>query len=61
MQEELMEKLDYFLWLLIKQIETDTFIIPTNYYLELLKKYDMKNSKIISIPMTSNLLIDKYE
>lgn len=61
MQEELMEKLDYFLWLLIKQIETDTFITPTSYYLELLKKYDMKNLKIISIPMTSNLLINKYE
>lgn len=31
------------------------------YCLDLLKKFEMKDSKSISTPMTSNMLIDKYE
>ncbi|XP_050918918.1 secreted RxLR effector protein 161 [Lathyrus oleraceus] len=57
----LMEELTYFLGLQIKQVEEGTFISQTKYCLELLKKFDMKDSKIISTPTTLNVLIDKDE
>lgn len=57
----MMGYLSYFLVLQIKQTETNMFISQKKYCLELLKKYDMKDSKRISTSMTSNLLIDKDE
>lgn len=45
----------------IKQMESGAFICQTKYCLELLKKYHMKNSKIISILMALKLLIEKDE
>lgn len=56
-----MGEITYFLGLQIKQAEEGTFIIQTKYFLELLKKFDMKDSKSILTPMTSNVLIDKDE
>lgn len=57
----LMEELKYFLGLQIKQTKSSTFISKEKYYFELLKKYDIKGSKSISTPITSNLLKDKDE
>lgn len=54
-----MGDLTYFLGLQIKQTEEGTFISQTKYCLELLKKFDMQNSKSISALMASNFLIDK--
>ncbi|XP_058781059.1 uncharacterized mitochondrial protein AtMg00810-like [Vicia villosa] len=57
----LIGELTYFLGLQIKQDEVGIFISQTKYYLELLKKFDMKDSKSISTPMKSIVLIDKDE
>lgn len=42
-------------------MKSGTIIIHTKYCLELLKKNDMKNLKIISTHMVSNVLIDEDE
>lgn len=55
----LMGELTYFLGLQIKQAKKDIFISQTIYCLELLKKFDMKDSKSISTSMPLNMLIDK--
>lgn len=57
----LMGELIYFLGLQIKQAEEGTFISQTKYFLELLKKFEMKDLKSISTPMDLNVLIDKDE
>lgn len=57
----LSRELNYFLGFQIKQMENETFINHTKYYLKLLKKYDMNNSKTVSTPMALNILIDKDE
>lgn len=56
-----MGELTYFLGLQIKQDEEGTFISQTKYCLDLLKKFEIKDSKTISTPMASNVLIDKDE
>lgn len=56
-----MGELNYFLGLQIKQMESDIIICQQIYCLELLKKYDIKNSKTILTLMASNMLIDKDE
>lgn len=53
----LMGVLTYFLGLHIKQGEEGTFISQTKYCLDLLKKFEMKDSKTITTPITSNMLI----
>ncbi|KAI5421369.1 hypothetical protein KIW84_044982 [Lathyrus oleraceus] len=53
-----MEELTYVLGLQIKLVKDGTFISQTEYCLELLKKFNMQNSKSISIPTTSNVMID---
>ena len=55
----LMGEITYLLGLQIKQAKEGIFISQMNHCLELLKKFDVKDSKIISIPMESNVLIDK--
>lgn len=57
----LLIELTYFIGFQIKKAEYGTFISQTKYFLKLLKKFDMQNSKSISTPMTSNVLIDKDE
>lgn len=57
----LIGELTYFLGLQIKQGEEEFFISQMKYYLDLLKKFEMKDSKTISTPMASNVLIDKDE
>lgn len=57
----LMGELTYFLGFQIKQGEEGNFISQTNYCLDLLKKFEMKDSKTISTPIASNVLIDKDE
>ena len=53
-----MGELTYFLRLQIKQMKDDIFINKAKYIKELLKKYDMENSKSISTPMTANTKLD---
>lgn len=57
----LMGELTYFSGLQIKQAEAETLIIQTNYFSELLKEFDMPDSKSISTLVASNVLIDKDE
>lgn len=57
----LMGELTYFLGFQIKKAKEGTFISKTKYFLEFLKKFNMKDSKSISTPMESNVLIDKDE
>lgn len=57
----IMGELTNFLGLQIKQVENGTFISQIKYCLEILKEFDMQNSKSISTLMASNVLIDKDE
>jgi len=57
----MMEELNYFLGLQIKQSNHGTFLSQTKYCKELLKKFDMENCKEISTPMTTNYYLDSDE
>lgn len=57
----IMGELNYFLGLQIKSIDKGTFVSQIKYFLELLKKYDMKAWKFISTSMDSNHIFYKNQ
>jgi hypothetical protein len=50
----MMGKLKFFLGFQIKQLKDSTFISQTKYTNDMLKKFDMNNTKPIKTPMSSN-------
>ena len=56
-----MGELTYFLRLQIKQLKDGIFINQAKYIKELLKKYNLDNSKSISTPMSVNTKLDSDE
>jgi hypothetical protein len=57
----MMGELTYFLGLQIKQLDEGTFIYQTQYCLDLLKKFDMSDSKAMDTPMESTCALSKDE
>ncbi|XP_025652313.1 uncharacterized mitochondrial protein AtMg00810-like [Arachis hypogaea] len=57
----MMRELTFFLGLQIKQTPTGIFVHQGKYAKELVKKFDLKNSKPMSTPMHPNTKIDKDE
>ena len=57
----MMGELNYFLGLQIKQLEKGTFVSQTKYCYELLKRFDMENSKVIDTPMPTAVSLDRDE
>ena len=53
-------ELTYFLGLQIKQCNIGTFLNQDKYTLELLKRFDMSNSKPFATPMSPSLKLDSY-
>ena len=53
-----MGELTYFLRLQIKQYKNGTFLNQANYTLELLKRFDVSNSKPFATPMSPSLKLD---
>ena len=56
-----MGELTYFLGLQIKQLKDEIFINQSKYIKELLKNYNLENSKSISTPMAVNTKLDSDE
>ena len=54
----MMGELTYFLGLQIKQCKNDTFLNQDKYTLELLKSFDVSNSKPFDTPMSPSLKLD---
>jgi uncharacterized protein YjfI (DUF2170 family) len=54
----MMGELKYFLGFQIKQLQEDTFICQTKYIKDILKKFGMKNTKVIKTPMGTNGHLD---
>jgi hypothetical protein len=54
----MMGGLKYFLGFQIKQLQESTFISPTKYIQDILKKFGMKNAKPIKTPMGTNGHLD---
>jgi hypothetical protein len=54
----MMGELKYFLVFQIKQLQEGTFIYPTKYIQDILKKFGMKNAKPIKTPMGINGHLD---
>lgn len=54
----MMGELNYFLGLQIKQLKEETFVCQTKYCNDLLKRFDMENSKIIDTPMPTAVNMD---
>jgi hypothetical protein len=54
-------KLSFFLGLQVKQIKEGTFICQSKYVNDLLKRFDMDNSKSIKTPMDTNAHLDLDE
>jgi hypothetical protein len=50
----MMGELKYFLGFQIKQLQEGTFICQTKYIQDILKKFGMKNAKLIKTPMGTN-------
>ncbi len=57
----LMGELKYFLGLQVKQMEHGTFVNQPKYCKELLKRFEMENSKAMPTPMSTSEKIDKDE
>ena len=57
----MMGELNYFLGLQIKQLEEGTFVSQTKYCNELLKRFDMANSKVIDTSMPTVVNMDRDE
>ena len=57
----MMEKLNYFLRLQIKQFQHGTFLSQSKYCRELLKKFDMKNCKEVVTPIATGCYLDTDE
>jgi hypothetical protein len=54
----MMGELKYFLGFQIKQLQESTFISQTKYIQDILKKFGMKNGKLIKTPMGTNGHLD---
>src|SRR5574344_1714685 len=54
-------ELSFFLGLQIKQIKEGTFVCQSKYIKDILKKFDMKDSKPIKTPMDTNGHLDLDE
>lgn len=54
----LMGELTFFLGLQIKQLSNDIFISQTKYAMNLLKKFNMNNSKAINTPMSTSTKLE---
>jgi hypothetical protein len=54
-------ELSFFLGLQVKQTKEGTFIYQSKYVNDLLKRFDMDNSKPIKTPMTTNAYLDLDE
>ncbi|RVW66989.1 hypothetical protein CK203_065120 [Vitis vinifera] len=57
----MMGKLNFFLELQIKQLKEGTFINQAKYIRDLLKRFNMEESKTMKTPMSSSIKLDKYE
>jgi hypothetical protein len=57
----MMDELKFFLGFQIKQLKDGTFISQTKYTNDMLKKFDMNNTKPIKTPMPSNGHLDLNE
>ncbi|XP_058777163.1 uncharacterized mitochondrial protein AtMg00810-like [Vicia villosa] len=57
----LMEELNYFLRLQIKQLKEGTFMCQTKYFHEFLKCFRMVDAKSINTPISTNKNLDKDE
>ena len=55
----MMEELNFFLGLQIKQSSKGIFINQSKYIKDLLKRFELENAKSIRIPMTSTIRLDK--
>ena len=51
-------ELSYFLGLQIKQMENETFVSQVKYIKDMIKKFGMSDSKVISTPMGTNGNLD---
>ena len=56
-----MRELNFFLELQIKQLKEETFINQTKYIRNLLKRFNIKETKTMKTPMTSSIKLDKDE
>ena len=57
----LMDELNYFIGLQVKQTKEDTFINQTKYIKEIIEKFGMEFSKELSTPMSPTYKLDKDE
>ncbi|RVW86579.1 hypothetical protein CK203_045609 [Vitis vinifera] len=57
----MMGELNFFLGLQIKQLKEGTFINQAKYIRDLLKRFNMEESKTMKIPMSSSIKLDKDE
>ena len=57
----MMGELNYFLGLQVKQMKEGTFVGQPKYCKELLKRFEMDNSKPMATPMSTNVHLDKDE
>ena len=57
----LMDELNYFIGLQVKQTKDGIFISQTKYIKKIIKKFGMESSKEISTPMSPTFRLDKDE
>ena len=57
----MMEELNFFLGLQIKQLKEGTFINQAKYIRDLLKRFNMEEAKTMKTPMSSSIKLDKDE
>lgn len=57
----MMEELNYFIRLEIKQLKEDIFINQAEHISNLPKKFKIENAKIMGTPMSSSIKLDKNE
>ena len=57
----MMEELKFFLGFQIKQLKKETFINQANYIRDILKRFNMEETKTMKTPMTSSIKLDKDE
>ncbi|KAL6331704.1 hypothetical protein AAG906_016700 [Vitis piasezkii] len=57
----MMEELNFFLGLQIKQLKEGTFINQAKYIRDLLKRFNMEETKTMKTPMSSSIKLDKDE
>ena len=60
-ETSMMDDLNFFLRLQIKQSSEGTFINQAKYTKEFLKRFDMLGAKLLTTPMSTSIKLDKYE